>query len=211
MKAPVFFIRILLLIFFSNSFQFLSAQVGIGTSNPRMALEIAGDMIVSQTMDVMNYDDLTDSGTSTFLLQEWNNSIKSIDVSNPSGAALGYIQEYIIVNPNLDWVKDFDTGIDATDFVLVVISAVYNSDLQLSSGPGRAENSSIPYTASFVSGGTWHMIADYPMAANSNNSDVGTWIITTLIFSNDLNKQFGIINIPMADGTTGSAILPIID
>lgn len=210
MKAPVFY-KVFLWIFFICSFQFLSAQVGIGTSNPRKALEVAGDMKVSQTMNVLNFNDLTDSGTSNFLLQESNNSIKSIDVSNPSGAALGYIQEYIIINPNLDWVKDFDTGINATDFVLIVISAVYNSDLQLSSGPDRAENFSIPYTASFVSGGTWHMIADYPMAANSNNSDVGTWIITTLIFSDDLNKQFGIINIPMADGTTGSASSPIID
>ena len=211
MKAPVFFSKILFWIFLSCSFQFLSAQVGIGTSTPRMTLEIAGDMEVSQTLDVMTLNDLTDSGSSNFLLQESNNSIKSIDVSNPSGAALGYIQEYIIINPNLDWVKDFDTGIDAADFVLIVISAVYNSDLQLSSGADRDDNSSIPYTASFVSGGTWHMIADYPMAANSNNSDVGTWIITTLIFSNDLNKQFGVINIPMADGTTGSASSPIID
>jgi hypothetical protein len=210
MKAPVFN-KMFLWIFFICSFQFLTAQVGIGTSNPRKALEVAGDMQVSQTMDVMYFNDLTDSGTSSFLLQESNNNIKSIDVSNPSGASLGYIQEYIIVNPNSDWVKDFDTGIDANDFVLVVISAVYNSDLQIQNGNNRTDNFTIPYTASFVSGGTWHMISDYPMAANSNNGDEGIWIITTLIFSNDLNKQFGIINIPMADGTTGSASSPIID
>ena len=210
MKAPVFY-KVFLLIFFICSFQFLVAQVGIGTSTPRKALEVAGDMIVSQTMDVMNYNDLTDNGTSTFLLQESNNSIKSIDVSNPSGAALGYIQEYIVVNPNSDWIRDFDTGIDASDFTLVVISAVYNADLQLSNGGNRDEMFTIPYTATFLGGGTWHIIADYPMAANSNSSDVGIWILTTLIFSNDLSKQFGTIQIPMADGTTGSASSPIIN
>jgi len=210
MKAPAFYITFSW-IFFICSFQFLSAQVGIGTSNPRKTLEVAGDMIVSQTIDVMNYNDLRDSATSTFLLQESNNSIKSIDVSNLSGAALGYIQEYIIVNPNSDWLRDFDTGIDASDFTLIIISAVYNSDLQLTNGGNRDEMSTIPYTASFVSGGTWHMIADYPMAANSNSNDVGIWILTTLIFSNDLSKQFGTIQIPMADGTTGSASSPIIN
>jgi len=211
MKAPVFFSKIILCIFFICTFQFLSAQVGIGTSSPRKALEVAGDMIVSQTLGV-NFNDLTDSGTSTFLLQELsNNSIKSIDVSNPSGAALGYIQEYIIVNPDLDWIRDFDTGIDASDFVLIVISNVYDADLQLSNGGNRDDMSTIPYAATFINGGTWHIIADYPMAANSDINEVGTWIITTLIFSDDLNKQFGTIQVTMEDGTTGSAILPVID
>ena len=201
---------ILIFTFFLYSSFTLFSQVGINTKNARKTLEVGGDMIISQTMDVMNYNDLLDTGTSTFLLQESNNSIKSIDVSNPSGAALGYIQEYIVVNPNSDWIKDFDTGIDASNFTLVVISAVYNADLQLSNGGNRDEMSTIPYTATFLNGGTWHIIADYPMAANSNNSEVGIWILTTLIFSNDLSKQFGTIQIPMADGTTGSASSPII-
>ena len=122
-----------------------NAQVGIGTPTPRKSLEIAGDMKISQAIEVQNVKDLSNSATSTFLLQESDNSIKAIDASNPTGAALGYFQEYIIINPNLDWVKDFDTGIDAVDFVLVVTSAVYNTDLQLSnSGNNSQVNSMIP-------------------------------------------------------------------
>ena len=189
-----------------------NAQVGIRTTTPRKALEIAGDMKISQTLEVQTVNNISNSATSTFLLQEADNSIKTIDASNPTRAALGYIQEYIIVHPSGDWVRDFDTGIDATDFALVITSAVYDNDLKLSNdyivAPG---NSSIPYTATFIQGGTWHIIADYPMATNSSSQDIGTWIVTTLIFSNDLSKQFGIVSIPMANGTTGAASAPIID
>jgi hypothetical protein len=201
---------ILLICCFVVSFPIFS-QVGINTTNPRVTLEIAGDVKVSGNLEITSYKDQEDNESSTFLLQEPTDQIKSIDVSNPTGAALGYIQEYIIVNPNKDWVKDFDTGIDATDFTLVPISSVYDTDLALRNAGNIDENYSLPYCASYVDGGTWHMIADYPMVANVNNQDDGIWKITTLIFSNDLAKQFGTNVIPMNSTTTGSAVTPIID
>ena len=186
-------------------------QVGINTDSPRKALEVAGDMNVTGNVTITNYNGLVDSDSSTFLLQETDDSIKSIDVSNPTGAALGYIQEYEIVNPNKDWVKDFDTGIDATDFVLLVISAVYDKDLVIDNNGKERDNFSLPYTATFIEGGTWHIIADYPMVANISNQDDGTWLITTFIIYKDLAKQFGIETVPMSGATTGSAASPIID
>lgn len=187
------------------------AQVGINTPTPRTTLEVAGDMKTSQNLEVVTYNDLADGQSSTFLLQENSDAVKTIDVSNPTGAALGYIQEYEIVNPDEDWVRDFDTGVDATDFVLVPISAVYDTDLDIQPGGNRVDNYTLPYTASFISGGTWHIIADYPMAAHVDPSTQGTWIITTLIFSNDLSKKFGTVTITMDGGTTESASAPIID
>ncbi len=206
-KAPAAILLICCL-FISTS---IYSQVGINTTSPRVHLEIAGDVKISGNLEITNYKDLEDSDTSNFLLQEPSDNIKSIDVSNPVGAALGYIQEYIIVNPNKDWVKDFDTGIDATDFTLIPISSVYNTDLALRSSGNVDENFSLPYCATFEVGGTWHIIADYPMVANSHNSDDGIWKITTLIFSNDLAKQFGTNVIPMNSTTTSSAVTPIID
>jgi hypothetical protein len=187
------------------------SQVGINTTSPRVPLEIAGDVKISGNLEITDYKDVEDDETTTFMLQEPSDQLKSIDVSNPTGAALGYILEYVIINPNKDWVKDFDTGIDATNFTLVPISAVYDTDLALREQGNIDENYSLPYCASYVDGGTWHMIADYPMVANVNNQDDGTWRITTLIFSNDLAKQFGTNVIPMNSTTTGSAISPIID
>jgi len=202
---------LLLFTFFLYSGFTLFSQVGINTKNARKTLEVAGDMIISGGFDIGNYNPLKDSDTSSFLIQESNNTIKSLDVSNPTGVALAYIQEYIIVNPNLDWVKDFDTGIDATDYVLIITSASFDQELKLVTTAGAEDNASLPFAATFIKYGTWHIVADYPQAANLDVNTIGTWTIGTLIFSSDLSKQFGSIDIPMSNASTGSASTPIID
>ena len=202
---------ILIFTFFLYSSFTLFSQVGINTKNARKTLEVAGDMIISGDVDIGTYNPLKDTDTSSFLIQESNNTIKSLDVSNPTGVALAYIQEYIIVNPNLDWVKDFDTGIDATDYVLIITSASFDQELKLVTTAGAEDNASLPFASTFIKYGTWHIVADYPQAANLDVNTIGTWTIGTLIFSSDLSKQFGSIDIPMSNASTGSASTPIID
>lgn len=206
-RIPCYVLTVLLII----SSQSIFSQVGINTTSPRTTLEVAGDMEVSNSVDIGTVFPLKSSDTNTFIVQRNGGYIKSLDVSNPTGAALGYIQEYIITNPNLDWVRDFDTGINANDYVLIVISASFDTELSISSSTNAVDNSSLPYTATFVQGNKWHIIADYPMVANLDPSAIGTWTIKTLIFSKDLSKQFGSVEIPMLNASTGSAISPIID
>ncbi len=187
------------------------AQVGINTDNPRTKLEVAGGMKVSNTVDIGTIMALDQSNTSTFLIQDIDNTIKTLDVSNPTGAALGYVQDYIITNPNLDWVKEFDTGVDATNYVMITISASYDQEILMTSTPTDGKDkSSLPYASTFVKDNKWHILADYPRSA-SDAGVIGTWTIRTLIFSSDLSKQFGSIGIPMANGSTGSALIPILD
>lgn len=205
-KCPRFVVVILLAIISQN----LVSQVGINTINPRTTLEVAGDTNITGEIEIGNVASLTDGEQSTFLIQDTDNSIKSIDVSNPTGAALGYIQEYEIINPNRDWVKEFDTGIDASDYVLIAISACFNQELIISDSHNAPDNATLPYTSTFIKNGTWRIIADFPVAANTA-ANIGTWNIQTLIYSNDLSKQFGTVLIPMLGGTTSSAITPILD
>jgi hypothetical protein len=72
------------------------------------------------------------------------------------------------------------------------------------------DKSSAPYATTFVKDDKWHIRADYPKSA-SVSSVIGTWTIQTLIFSSDLSKQFGTVNVPMASSSTGSALTPILD
>ncbi|MBT8261548.1 MAG: hypothetical protein KJO05_01920 [Bacteroidia bacterium] len=187
------------------------SQVGINTTNPRKTLEVAGDMTILNGLEITNFTPQRDTDTTTFLIQEGDNSIKSLDVSNPTGVALAYIQEYVIEDPDLDWVKDFDTGIDASNYVVIVTSASFNQELDLTSNPGVETNSSIPFASAFIDNGTWHLVADYPQAANLDETQMGIWTISTLIFSNDVSKQFGTVNIPMANTSSGAAASPIIN
>ncbi len=187
---------------------FMMAQVGINTTTPRTTLEVGGSMLISNDLEIGIIKSMDDQDNSTFLIQDLQNDIKTLDVSNPTGAALGYIQEYVITNANLDWVLNFNTLIDANDFDLISISAYYDTELALTS---NLDKFSMPYTAAFVQNGTWRIIADFPAAQNLDTNEVGTWIITTLIFSKDLSKQLGVIEVPMNQQTTGSAVSPIID
>lgn len=185
----------------------VSAQngVGIGTTTPRKTLEVAGNVKISDKIEIVQIDSLANEDKSTFLIQDASLKIKALDVSNPTGAALGYIQEYIIYNPNEDWVLDFDTRINANEFVLNTISAFYDRELDIS------EHSSIPYYSAFIKDGTWHIIADFPSANNVVPSDLGTWTISTLIYSRDLSKQLGNVEVPMGGKTTGAATNPVIN
>ncbi|MBT8256247.1 MAG: hypothetical protein KJO23_06885 [Bacteroidia bacterium] len=210
MNAPVFF-KLLVALTCLFQIQFCISQVGIGTTTARTTLEVAGDTEISGNVQIGTFKPLNDNETSSFLIQETDSSIKSLDVSNPTGAALAYIQEYIIVNPNLDWIKDFDTGIDATDYVLIVTSASYDLELDLTEAAGAENNASLPYASTFIKYGTWHIIADYPQAANLDETAIGTWTIKTLIFSSDVSKQFGSVDIPMSNLPVGAATAPIID
>jgi hypothetical protein len=168
-------------------------------------------MEIFNGLEITNHTAQSDSDTTTFLIQEGDNSIKSLDVSNPTGVALAYIQEYVIEDPDLDWIKDFDTGIDSSNYVVIVTSASFNQELDLTPNPGVETNSSIPFASAYIDGGTWHLVADYPQAANLDETQMGIWTISTLIFSNDVSKQFGTINIPMANTSSGAAASPIIN
>lgn len=205
-RILLFFIAI----FCNNSMAF--SQVGINTTTPRKTLEVAGDMKISNTIDIGTFNPLQDSDTSSLLIQRSTDQLASLKVSKPTGIALAYIQEYYIVNPNLDWVKNFDTGIDAINYVVIATSASFDLELDLSeSGSGPENNASLPYTSTFIENGTWHIKADYPQAANIDETAIGTWTITTLIFSSDVSKQYGTIDIPMYNTSVGSAVTPIID
>ena len=118
--------------------------VGIGTTNPRVKLEVAGDARVQNTVTISTINDLKDDDTSTFLIQDGNSKIKSLDVSNPTGAALGYIQIYELYDPQEDWVFDFDTRVDANEFVLNTLSASYDRELDINS------NATIPFYSAFI-------------------------------------------------------------
>ncbi|MEE3148689.1 MAG: hypothetical protein VX319_11495 [Bacteroidota bacterium] len=180
--------------------------VGIGTTNPRVKLEVAGDAFLRDGVDIGVIDNMEDGDASTFLVQEGlNDKIKTLDVSNPTGTALGYIQEYIIENPNEDWIYDLNTNISATDFVVNTISAYYDKELDIDA------YATVPNFSAYIQGGTWHLTADFPSANNLYDNEIGTWTITTLIYSRDLSKQLGTITIPMASSSTGSRATPIIN
>ena len=187
-----------------------SAQVGINTITPRKTLEVNGNVQISGNLDIGTVNDLTNSDTYTFLMQEPSGNIKALDVANVSlGNALGYLQTYEIQEVYYDFLRDFDTGIDSTQYVMTVNSCSF--DREVAFFPSQpTDGFAIPSVQAFVENGTWHLKANYPTITTNDLSN-GTWTIETIIFTSDLVKQFSQQVFNMSNTTTGSATTAILN
>lgn len=184
----------------------LCAQVGINTTNPRTALEVAGTAQLLE-LEVEDIPEVEDGQKTTFLIQTSDEYIYTLDASNPESTALAYLMVYNLVNPDGDLVLNYNTLIPADTYDVFAISAYY--DKELSSNEGN-KWFSIPYYAAFIEGGTWRLTADYPRFT-TQNEDVGTWTITVAIYSKTLSKNLGNPTVNMNGSGTGTATTPLLD
>lgn len=124
---------------------------------------------------------------------------------------MAYFQEYNFTNMGGggDWIEALNTNIDASKYVVTIISAYYNKALEMSD----ANNFAIPYVSAYIDAveNTWFITADYASAAPASGTPVGQWIISTLILSRDFSKSFGVQTVNSAGTRGGAASTPIID
>ena len=186
-------------------------KVGINTTNPRTALEVAGDMNIVGAIQVDTLNSVQSGDGNTLLGQVGTGFIKELDVAE-EGVAIAYFQEYRLKNMNGDWVLDFNTNIDASKYVVTITSAFFNQELVMSSS---SNNFTIPYASAYVDGGTWHIIADYPSAKPTVNDELRLWTIRTLILSKTFSKELPQQNVTLSGSNeerrTGAATSPVID
>ncbi|MDT0293163.1 hypothetical protein ACFQ3R_09165 [Mesonia ostreae] len=201
-----------LLIYVSFLFGFLpilqaqTDNVGINTTNPRTKLEVGGDMNVNGGIQINELNPVGATDKSILLGQQGDGFVKELD-AGVEGTAIAYFQEYRLSNMNGDWVLDFNTNINSSEYVVTIISAFFNQGLEMSSNPS---NFTIPYISAYVDGGTWHLIADYP-SANPVTANQGVWVIRTLILSKDFSKDFPQQVVNMNGTRAGAAATPVID
>lgn len=202
-KSPYFYCLIICFCFLHHA---TYSQVGINTIQPRKDLEVNGDMRISEDLIINELKPILNNQDATFLIQDTDNKIRSMDVTGSNNAALGYIKKYILDNPNGDWVRNFDTKISADNYSLTIISAFYDRSIYMNNRSGYF---TIPNYSTFIEGGTWRLEADYPAATSDGRSS--SWIITVLIYSKDLAKTLPNQNINMRGSNTETANNPLIN
>ena len=116
-KADLMIPSILRMLFFC-SFMILCvssfAQVGINTENPRTTLEVAGSAKTT-ALKVNTIAPLANGQNSTFLIQDSDGAIRTMDAQHPESTALAYLLVYEISNMAGDWIANFDTKIPAAN------------------------------------------------------------------------------------------------
>lgn len=183
--------------------------VGINTTNPRKTLEVAGDVTIAGGIQVDQIRDVEATDQATFLIQNNTEYVKEINTAG-SGRAIAYFQQYRLKNMQGDWVSWFDTKIDPAKYVVTIISAYFNVDLEMDTS---TNNFTVPATSAVIDGttNTWHLKADYPSAKLRNANETGEWVINTMILSRAFSKQLEKQTIEMSHADNGAATNPIID
>lgn len=210
MKTIVFSTIILL----SN---LLYAQVGINTDNPRpgVALEVYGTMKAKKVI----FPDLPpvtlqDRDSFLYLVQDQtDNSLGMLDLTANNGVGgnnaggISTLLTYVIENVDGDWILDFDTKINASNYALVILSASFDRPIQ-------GTKPALPIAGTKIgTNGTWHIEADYSAVNSSTN---GKWTISCVAYPKTYAKIFPQQNVTINNGssgnnTTGSATTPLVD
>lgn len=162
------------------------SQVGINTTNPRTTLEVAGDTYIDGAIKVNGINHIQDFDEASFLAHTGTQFIKELDAGPGNGHVIAYFQEYRLRNMLGDWVEEFDTKIDSEKYVLTIISAYFNLELEMDDS--AKNNFAIPYASTFKKGNTWRIVADYPSASKVGREE-GVWMINTLIMPKDFSKE----------------------
>lgn len=175
----------------------LFAQVGINTDSPRAgsAIDINGSMKSTNVLLPANLPavSITERESFVYLVQDQNtDAIELLDLSASGTGGISSILTYQLQNVNGDWVLDFDTKINSTNYALVILSAWFNEDLE-------GDNPAPPVARTKEIGGTWHLEADYSAVASDNN---GTWNITCVVYPKTYAKIYPLQVVNMQGGTT---------
>jgi len=210
MKQKLLFGLIVML--FCSSFAVAQSRTGINTTTPRKTLEVNGSVKITNNIDIGTINDVATGDTYTFLVQEPTKKIRALDAATATpGNALGYFIKYRVKYVQGDWVADLNTNINATKFTVFVISSRFTN---VSGDPDikivTANGFSPAMVTAFVSGGKWHLKADYPGIATYTNQS-GLWNIKLLVISKDLIKNLPAQTFAMGNSSTGAATTPVLN
>jgi len=198
-----FYLSLAALLFISTN-----AQVGIGinTAKPRTDLDINGsfksDNIIAGTVDQIGIEE-----KDRYLLLTQNisdNSIKKIDPRVAGSPGIATIATYKLTNVGGDWVEQFNTRINTTDYAVVILSAYFDRDLSL----GTSGILAMPSFGVRNIGGFWNLYADYSGMSSLTN---GTWTFVCAIYPKTYVKLFGERTKNLGNTSSGTEATPILN
>ncbi|MDF2551139.1 MAG: hypothetical protein K0R36_1137 [Chryseobacterium sp.] len=167
---------------FLPMFKAQQGNVGINTINPRVKLEVNGTF-KSTKIITGNIPFVSAAEKDRYLLMNQStvdNKIRRIDPSQGNSTGVASIITYKLSNVNLDWVENFNTKINSTDYSLMVLSAFFNIDVE-------GGNIAIPSYGVKSVNNEWNLYADYSQLASASN---GTWTIVCAVYPKTYVKIF---------------------
>lgn len=199
--------ELLFLLFFPALF---FAQVGIGTTTPRGALDVNGNILLDSYL-ILDETNFASGPTKEYYLlvrSEDSNPVGEVKLLDVLQRQVGPINKYAvrIDNVNQSSVISLNTDLDVSKYYLGLAEAVYtgvNASNQEASVIASTTSSTTRY-------GTYHTSVaannsgKYTINLNFNNSNTvagrnGSWEVSFVVFEKTMVKDWGTIN-----GSVGS-------
>ena len=141
-------------------FSLITAQVGIGKSNPVQTLDINGNMKLSNTLYLENPGVHTGTSVNSYLIvkDNSNNVIKRYVPETSNYSAINSVS-YAFTAVNYSGLSNYDTGISASSYYLTIGGYIIRGGGDNSNVYVSGSSSNIPlYSArAFVQNGTWRL------------------------------------------------------
>ncbi|CAD0224619.1 hypothetical protein [Chryseobacterium sp. JV274] len=186
----------------SNDFVVTSSgNVGIGTVSPTAKLHTTGNMVLGTSplsSGVFGYGTVVRNNTTGEM---------RIASSNSGNTSMFNSVTYQLNNVNGDYVSNFNTNIDITQYELIIVG---NSFIP-ASGIGLSNSNSGTFSPenifAFQQGTTWRISADY-RGANTANASNGSWTIHCLVINKTFANSLGTITTNMGGNQNNSISSP---
>lgn len=149
------------LFFFVFSLHMLSAQVGIGTTNPRADLEVRGNTLVQEKIQMGTLPFVLPEDANFKLLTRVTNSqpqgkVAVLDVDSLEVAPVNVIN-YKFTGISKDNLRDVNLQYDANKYIVGLANFRYVGDAILKTTSNSKQSVGAFVTRTFISNNTWHL------------------------------------------------------
>ena len=171
-------------------------RVGIGTNTPAAKLHVNGNVVVGSATSTSG-----GTGYSTVVRDNTTGELKIAESSTGNTTPINYIT-YTLSNVNGDWINDYDTKINTTDYTVVVTGSSYTNAKNALTAVNGDFNPVNVYA--YKSRSTWRLYADYVNAGSFEGSN-GTWTFYCLVINNTIVKTLAGISQDLGGSNNGVA------
>lgn len=169
-----------------------TGAVGIGTISPTTKVDIAGNLRIGNTSGSAG-----SSNVSSLVRDNTTGEVKVSTSSTGNTFPINYIT-YTLSNVNGDYISNYDTQINDTEYTVAVIGSSFSSPLAVNTNQYYPLN-----VFAFKQGNTWRLTADY--RGGSTVSGNGDWVLYCIIINNSLIKTLNSVSQNLGGQSTASA------